>query len=300
MKKQYFYTEFHRKSLVMIGRANDVIEEYAEMGYKLTLRQLYYQFVARGWIENKVSSYNQLANVVSNGRNGGLIDWDAIVDRTRELRALSHWDSPADIVRACSTQFCYDLWENQKNRVEVWVEKDALVGVFEPVCRELDIALFSCRGYASQSEVWAAGRRLRVYALGGQKPVVLHFGDHDPSGMDMTRDIMERLSLYAGRPVLVTRLALNFDQVEEYKPPPNPAKVTDTRYEAYAVRYGEESWELDALEPTVIGDLIRNNVEMYRDESLWNKAVDRQEQARGVLARKAEEIEREEEGDDPE
>ena len=112
------------------------------------------------------------------------------MDRTRELRTLSHWDDPSSIVEACSKQFNLDLWDKQPFRPEVWIEKDALVGVFERVCRELDVPLFSCRGYTSQSEMWVAGQRMLQYKRNKQTPVIFHFGDHDPSGKDMSRDIV--------------------------------------------------------------------------------------------------------------
>jgi len=121
------------------------------------------------------------------------------------------------------------------------------------------------------------------YIDADQSPVILHFGDHDPSGLDMTRDLTERLGLYAEAEVRVERLALNFDQVEQYEPPPNPAKTTDSRYASYVEIHGEESWELDALEPGMIAELITETVINYRDEQLWNEATARQEAARERL-----------------
>ena len=112
------------------------------------------------------------------------------------------------------------------------------------------------------------------YARKGQKPIILHFGDHDPSGLDMTRDNRERLDTFVGfGQVKVKRLALNMDQVEQYNPPPNPAKESDARAEGYIAEYGNLSWELDALEPTVIGDLIRDEVNSLRDNRAWEIAA---------------------------
>jgi hypothetical protein len=130
--------------------------------------------------------------------------------------------------------------------------------------------------------VWAAGQRLRSILKAGQKAVVLHFGDHDPSGIDMTRDIIDRLKLFMGG-VRLERLALNMDQVEEYEPPPNPAKTTDSRYEAYIASYGEESWELDALEPDVLAGLVRSFVEGERDEGFWEAALAEEQEHKRLL-----------------
>jgi hypothetical protein len=283
----YVPKSFSNGSIDLIKRANQIIAEYQRQGFSLTLRQLYYQFVARDLIPNKQTEYKRLGAVIADARNAGLVDWDAIEDRTRYLREQPHWDSPKDILEACSRQFRYHLWDDQSHRVEVWVEKDALVGVFEGVCRDEDVPLFSCRGYTSQSEVWAAGRRLMGYLEAGQTPIVLHFGDHDPSGIDMTRDITDRLELYSEAEIRVQRLALNRDQVDEYNPPPNPAKTTDSRYAGYIRVHGDESWELDALEPAVLADLVRQAVRQYRDEELWEAAVARQEEARHRLRQAA-------------
>ncbi len=107
----------------------------------------------------------------------------------------------------------------------------------------------------------------------GRDPIIFHLGDHDPSGLDMTRDNKDRLDIFAGLDgVEVKRLALNFDQVQAYSPPPNPAKQTDSRFSDYQTLHGDESWELDALNPEVIGNLIRENIELYLDQDLWNGA----------------------------
>ena len=75
-------TKFRASSLAIIDQANEIIDEYQADGYDLTLRQLYYQFVARNLIPNSQSEYNKLGTAINNGRLAGLIDWDAIKDRT--------------------------------------------------------------------------------------------------------------------------------------------------------------------------------------------------------------------------
>jgi hypothetical protein len=212
-----------------------------------------------------------------------MIDWDAITDRTRNLRSLSHWDTPGDIIHSAAKSYHIDRWKNQDYRIEVWIEKDALVGVIEGVCQELDIPYFSCRGYTSQSEMWGAAQRLLHYIRNNQTPLVLHLGDHDPSGEDMTRDIIDRLKMFTESNFDLERLALNMDQVEMYNPPPNPAKITDSRATAYIAEYGDESWELDALEPTVIADLIRDAVGQVIDQDAWDDASTKESRGRDLL-----------------
>jgi len=274
---------FSRASLETIEDAERIIADYRAQGYRLTLRQLYYQFVSRDLIPNAVAEYNRLGRLVSDARLAGLIDWDAIEDRTRNLASLSHWSSPADIVDSVSRQFRVDRWATQPYRIEVWIEKEALAGVFERVCRELDVPFLCCRGYTSQSEMWAAAQRLIEYSDSGQECVILHFGDHDPSGIDMTRDIIDRLELFEAD-VELDRLALNMDQVDEYSPPPNPAKTTDARFKTYLRTYGASSWELDALEPQVLADLVRSAVMELVDDEAWQESEDEIAEGRRLLS----------------
>lgn len=280
----YVPKSFRPDTQTRINQANEIIAEYQAQGFKLTLRQLYYQFVSRDLIPNTVQSYKSLGDVVNDGRLAGLIDWDAIEDRTRNLRSSPHWSSPRSIVRACADQFAVDLWDTQDNYVEVWIEKDALVGVIEGICIEFDVPHFACRGYTSQSEMWGAAQRLIEREKAGKKTTIIHLGDHDPSGIDMTRDIQDRLELF-GSTTVIHRIALVFDQIEQYNPPPNPAKTTDARYQSYAGKYGDESWELDALEPRVIVDLIREAVEDRIDRDAWEEALERQKTGRDQLGK---------------
>ncbi len=275
---------FRASSLAIIDQANAIIEDYAGQGFDLTLRQLYYQFVARDVIPNRDSEYKRIGSIINDARLAGLIDWDAIQDRTRELKKNTHWGSPEGIIEAAMMGYQRDRWEGQPYRPEVWIEKDALIGVITPVCKELDVPRFSCRGYTSQSEMWVGGRRMGAWIRqhDEQFPVVLHLGDHDPSGIDMTRDITDRLTMFSGG-VSVKRLALNMDQVDEYHPPPNPAKMTDSRFIGYTEIYGNESWELDALEPQVLADLIEHAILALRDDDVYQAVLIREEQEKERL-----------------
>jgi len=264
----YVAKRFNRSSSVIIDRANAIIDEYTAQGFDLTLRQLFYQLVSRNFIANKDSEYKRLGSIISDARLAGLIDWQAIVDRTRNLRSNSHWDDPADIIDSAAKSFRLDKWSDQPCRPEVWIEKDALVGILEAACRPLDVPFFSCRGYASISEMWAAAQRLLGYQDDKQKPVIFHLGDHDPSGIDMSRDIEDRLETF-GVLVEFHRIALNMDQVKEYNPPPNPAKVLDVRFADYEAQFGSECWELDALDPVTLTTLIQDRIKAIRKERKW-------------------------------
>ena len=280
-KIQYKEINFRPKSLELIGLVNQVINEYKAQGYELTLRQAYYQLVARGYIPNNERSYKNIGNLINDGRLAGLIDWTAITDRTRNLRGNSHWSNPSDVIASTKYSYLLNKWKGQPNYVEVWVEKDALVDIVGQACRPLDTPYFSCRGYTSQSEMWSAAQRF-IRQGDRENRIIIHLGDHDPSGIDMTRDIQERLTMF-GANVHVKRVALTMEQIETYNPPPNPAKMTDSRCWKYIENFGYESWELDALEPKMLTNLITEQVTMYRDDEIYQAVCDREDREKEEL-----------------
>ena len=305
MKRAYGDWTPRADTLALVHQAEDICDDYARRGYDLTLRQLYYQFVARDVIPNTERSYSKLGTVVNKARMAGMLNWLHIVDRTRSLRGTQHYETPADIIDTAARSYREDKWGRQPVRVEVWVEKEALAGVVQRVANAADVDYFSCRGYVSQSEQWRAAQRLRGYLEAGQRVVVLHLGDHDPSGIDMTRDIGDRLRKFVAGDLVrgdnaveevlemldnlrVDRIALNMDQVDQYNPPPNPTKLTDSRAGAYVADYGFDSWELDALDPDVLVQLIRDKVAEQCDEVLWDAAVGEEDEQRTFLADAAE------------
>ena len=273
-KQAYKNIRFRSDSLELIERVNAIVTEYEDQGYELTLRQVYYQLVARGFIPNNERSYKNLGNLINDGRLAGLIDWNSIVDRPRFIRRNSHWSTPQSVINSARYSYMLDRWKDQPNYVEVWVEKDALIGIVSQVCKSLDVPHFSCRGYTSQSEMWGAAQRF-IQQDERESRVIIHLGDHDPSGIDMTRDIQERLEMF-GADVEVKRVALTMNQINTFNPPPNPTKVTDARSSGYISRFGHECWELDALEPKVITQLIQNEVTALIDYSLFNAVADRE------------------------
>lgn len=285
MAKQWYKDfPFQRPTLERIALINTIIDEYVKAGYVLTVRQLYYQLVARGHIENTERSYKRTTNLVNDARMAGLMDWDAIEDRTRAFIRRSRWTSGGDILAGCAQQFHMDMWANQSSRVFIIVEKEALAGVLERSAKTFDAPLLAARGYPSSSV-------LREFALADliacrrnkQTAQILHLGDHDPSGIDMSRDLCDRLELFSGARVSFERIALNMDQIEDQQPPPNPAKTTDARFQSYAEQYGEESWELDALSPAYLNELVEEKVRAFIDEAAWDERKEEIEAIRSKL-----------------
>jgi hypothetical protein len=292
MYQSYKEINFRKASLAMIDFMNSIIRQYTAQGFRLTVRQLYYQLVARAVIENTERSYKNITSLVNDARLAGLMSWNAIEDRTRDFIRRPNWDSGQSILNVCANQFHMDMWENQRTRVWVVVEKEALAGVLEGVCHELDVPLLAARGYPS-------GTVLREFAVeqimpsldAQQDALILHLGDHDPSGLDMTRDLEERIQMFSETEcITLRRIALNRDQIDAYRPPPNPAKTTDARFADYRRRHGSESWELDALNPTVLADLVRANVQVEIDEDEWARRVDEIQDVKDRLIKIAEEF----------
>jgi hypothetical protein len=277
MAREFFReTKFQRRTLELIARANRVIEDYAAQGFVLTLRQLFYQCVARGYLDNTLSRYAALGWAISNGRDAGLIDWEAIEDRSREFRQPTTWKNPAAILADAAAQYKEDLWATQPRHIELWVERDPLAGVFAAVCADYRVPFLAHRGDASTTKMYEAGKRLAA-------TLILHFTDHDPTGLDMRRDVENRLARYARQPIETRVLGLLREQIDQYEPPPNPAKETDPRYADYVRDHGPLCWELDALSPDVLNRLARGAIEDELDHCAWSRALTREQHSRKKL-----------------
>lgn len=283
----------------LLARCRTILDEYKEEGRTLTVRQLFYQLVSRDVIGNEFSEYRRLRDKVSKGRKGGYLDWGMIVDRGRPLRQRKRWDSPEEILKASARDFHIDLWQDQRLRPEVWIEKNALVEVIADTCRRYDVPYRSSKGYDSDSKMWRAAQRFGA-VMDGEKsdrdepaipendveqiPVVLHLSDRDPSGFDMTRDLKEKFELF-GLQLPIKRFALTMQQVREHDPPPSFAKRSDTRYESYVEEQGtRECWELDALEPAAIESIVEEAIQkQIPDRDAFDARKEQREEQRNRL-----------------
>ncbi len=260
MSKIVYSTRRVKKSaMTIIVKAIPILNEYHAAGYRVTLRQLHYQFVARGYMPNTKATYTKICEAMQLGRMAGMIDWSVIEDRTRILRSRPRWDDPSDILASCADCFHVDYWQKQRQRVELWIEKDALLGVIEDTCDHWDCPYFSCRGYPSTSELHEASLRIKKSRSRGQGFKILYCGDHDPSGLDMCEYITRMLREF-GAKVEFKRIALNMEQIERLNPPPNLVKDSDSRAKEYCRLYGDECWELDTLPPKELNDIVETEI----------------------------------------
>lgn len=289
MKQNYRDQHFQSGSRQVIEQANEILEDYAAQGLRVTLRQLYYQFVSRDLLANTDKNYKRLGSIISDGRLAGLIDWDIIEDRGRVPWRPTEWNSADQIVDAALQQFRLPRWKGQKTYVEIWVEKQALVGVLEPLARKYHVTLMANKGYSSQSSMREAAERYLENTGGPDllspkkqrvEPLLLYLGDHDPSGEDMVRDIRDRLMLFGVGLIRVEKIALTMAQVRQYNPPPNPAKTTDSRFAEYEAKHGDESWELDALAPPVLQKLVSDRLDSVIDQRALERVLAEEDRQR--------------------
>lgn len=261
---------------------NKILDEYAEQGYVLTLRQLYYQLVSRDIIPNLQKEYAKLSTLLVKGRMAGFVDWDAIEDRIR-VPYLPYWVLDIeDAINDTANQYRLDRQDGQDVYIELWVEKDALSGVLKKITSHYHINLMVNRGYSSCTAMHDAYKRFKEKEDEGKETCILYLGDHDPSGLDMIRDIKERLEEF-GVDTEVKHIGLTMKQIEKFNPPPNPAKITDPRATGYIAEYGDTSWEVDALDPETLHKLVRENVEKLIDMELFKDKIKQEEEDKEKL-----------------
>lgn len=307
MKIQFRRVRLSPENKRRLDMINTIVEDYQSQGYRLTLRQLYYQLVSRDVIPNQQKEYSKLSGLLKEGRMGGIVDWSAIEDRLRVPSKPSSFDSPADILNAVVNQYKLPRMAGQKTYVEVWVEKDALSGVLKRVTQPYHVPILVCRGYSSASAMFDAYERFNEASEAGRAVHILYLGDFDPSGQDMIRDIKHRIvEFYLGgrnnaddiEEVLkdkdfmdtgaqeylskngiefeITPIALTRQQIRQYNPPPNPAKRTDPRSDKFISEHGTTSWEVDALRPEVLNQILEDNIKRLIDVDMYDKILKRE------------------------
>lgn len=326
----------------IINRIISIVNEFSEEGYTLTLRQLHYQMVKNNWIVNHISAYQKLSGILDDCRYGGIIDWDAIEDRGRVPFIPYSINNPKEALQDTINQYRIDRQDNQKVCVEVWTEKDALSGILRRITTEYHVRLVVNKGYTSSSAIYTAYERIVENILKGKTFVILYLGDHDPSGLDMIRDIQERLILFltkgdqlfedtslekdlekwwenntpwgevtsymsrrainalnkgenypdyaieefyaAKRRVYIEQkelfqvipIGLTQEQIKKHKLPPNPTKLTDSRSDSYIKEFGKICWEVDALNPKTLTEIVQRNIQVHVDMNLFHENVARE------------------------
>ncbi|MEM3760229.1 MAG: hypothetical protein QXZ02_03845 [Candidatus Bathyarchaeia archaeon] len=256
----------------LLQHALNVISQY---NIPLTVRQIYYRLVAAGIIRNRRSSYNALDKCLVNARLNGVIPFDKLQDRSRVFLAGDHefyepeeWMAwRIEALKDSALNYELPYWHFQPEYVEVWLEKDALSTLFKQVCDRLHVVLAPCRGYSSKSYLYEAAKRLNDI---GKPITILFFSDLDPRGLDIQRDVEETLHNF-GVDFNLERVALTKQQVEAYNLPPAPTKKTDTMATRWIETEGDAVWELDALEPNLLMQLVEQSILQHFNQNLFEK-----------------------------
>jgi hypothetical protein len=268
----------------IVELVNKILSQYT---MPLTLRQVFYRLVADYNYPNTKSAYTQLSKQLVEARERGDIDETRIEDRSREfLGGDQGFDGLEEFLDYQINEFlsspkyyCRKMWTEQPKFVVVWVEKDALSKIISSVAERYNVITAPSRGYASYTYIKQV---IEMFPI-DKEIVILHFADHDPSGLDMTRDLQERFNDYYSGDVKVERVALTYSQVQKYHLSPNPTKTADPRATEYISRFGNQCWELDALDPNELQKLVLESIKRHIDAEKWNKTLEEERQERQEL-----------------
>lgn len=273
--------EFTREWI--IEQSIDILSNY-EPGV-LTIRGLHYQLVSRG-MTNDIQHYKRVVAATGVARWDGRIGFDAFSDRDRSLATLTESepsvledkiDTAKEQVGLWMESYSLNRWENQPYYPEVFIEKKALEGVFYKPCRKEGVALGACKGYPSLTFLHDATMRFRRAERQGKQPIILYFGDYDPSGEDIPRALKENIVALGCESIKVRRICLMEHQVVNWKLPPAPTKVTDSR----SVHWdGLGQVELDAVKPEKLVALLKQAINDIFDTDLYEELMDREKEER--------------------
>lgn len=329
----------------------EITNDYISLGYSMTLRQLYYQLVSKDLIPNHDKVYQKISSIKDECVYGGFVDWSVFEDRGR-VPVISYFEnSVSEALERTKNWYSLDKQRNQKVHVEVWTEKDAISDILKRVTNKYTIRLVVNKGYSSSTAMYASYLRFKESIKEGKKVKILYFGDHDPSGLDMIRDIYERITFMlfngesqeinemyedwweeSGKGIYdvteyeekyeavvdllndisdskrdrlhelfdsgakeiwlkendlfeVIPIGLTMDQIKEFKPPYNPAKITDPRAKGYVRKYGGKSWEVDALHPDSMTEIVEKNILENIDEDVLKEVIELEEKDRRKISR---------------
>ena len=276
------------------------LEVFDQYDTAITLRQLYYRLVSRLLITNTINSYKRLSRILVKARERGDVPINCLEDRSRRIlgrgdtgfySAEEYLKSKLNGLQDSWKSFTMPMWDNQPKYVLISLEKDALSRLVSRVANRYSIRTFPTRGYPSFSYVQGMARYMQT-RLEGKHVVVLYFGDFDPSGIDIERDLEARLGRYGAKDFSVTRIALTADQINEHNLPPMPVKRSDARAEGFMATHGDKSVELDALDPNLFQKIVERAIRKQINVRRWNAKVRKIEELQVWIKDKLDDIEK--------
>lgn len=240
-----------------------ILRVFDDVGTKVTVRQMFYQCEVRGAVPKTESGYNQVQSQLVRMRKMGMIPYDWITDNTRWMRKPDTYKSLESFAEYHAKYYRRDLWHNQPDYVEVWIEKEALLGVVQEVTETYDVPLYASKGYSSLTLTYSAAEYIKSITDKGRRAFIYYLGDHDPSGEDIPLKL-EKHMREQGAEFTFTRLAVNETQIQEWNLPTRPTKKSDSR----AKNFEGDSVELDAIRPDILKTLVKTAIESHLDKRL--------------------------------
>ena len=272
------------ESLHLLTQIQKIIDDY---DFAITLRQLFYQLVAKQIIPNQQKYYTKLSRLCVAGRDQGMLPEKAFADRLRQVDKPSSWIDLADFMDTVRQAYRKDVWQKQHCYIEIWTEKDALRGVIAPVTHSSNVSLLVVRGQVSRTAIYESYKRFVQQIKKKKQCYLFYFGDFDPSGMSIYSSLVERLQNFGkygdeyGQEINFQRVALTANQISIHSLPQDPAKQSDPNYKKFVVEYGDNVVELDSLPPDALRNLINKCIVQKIDFEILNqiKEIEKNEQA---------------------
>jgi len=246
----------------------------------MTVRQVFYQLVARAVIAKLESEYHQtVGRILTSMRRAKEIPFGWIADNTRWMRKPDTYDSLQGMLALTKDTYRRAVWSNQPAYVEVWLEKDALAGVLVRETAQWDVPLMVTRGYSSVSYLHSAAEAI---IQRGKPTYIYYFGDHDPSGRDITRATEAGLREFApNADIHFERVAVTEQQIIELQLPTRPTKKTDSRSKGFV----GESVEVDAIPAATLRAMCNNCIVPHIDNRAYTQLLAVEDLERDTLER---------------
>jgi hypothetical protein len=269
-----------RRTKADMARLSVAIIEIVNENRPVTVRQVFYQMVSAGLIAKSEAEYNgTVGRLVRDLRLDATIPFGSIADNTRWMRKPTTYNSVEDALRATARLYRRAVWRDLDEYVEVWLEKDALAGVLIEETDPFDVPLMVTRGYPSLSYLYEAAEAISAK----DKPTfIYYFGDHDPSGVDIRRNVERRLREFApDADITFEPVAVTPAQIESMQLMTRPTKRSDTRSRSFA----GESVEVDAIPPRTLRELVHSVIGRHLDGDQWNVLKVAEQSERAILER---------------
>jgi hypothetical protein len=284
MKEKYKELPRYRKrKAAILEVAKQILAKWELAGTKKTLRGLHYELADINAYANTDSNWNTLSEIITAARWAGVVDWAALDLLRLQIRYPNEFENMQQAIEELAEVYRLPRWANQPEYVEVWIEKDTLTGLLEPITKKYHVRYVTNSGFASKKAIYDASERFKEVAAMGKDCTMIYLGDHDPAGISMYDSIKNDLTaMYC--PAEVVMPALTKEQIRKYGLLPQPLKPGEKKKKKYIETTGcTESWELDALPPNVLEQVLIGEIEKHLDKTKYNEIIEREQQDKEKL-----------------